>query len=398
MWNLVFADLRRIKLRTIEHGFSFLLGVETFFTRSGNFFWQWELYNWQWECLVHFILNIYDCRYLSACKAAWRIFKFDIHHRFPAVEYLPFHLPDEQSVVFDPSKNGLVETSEWGMRDYLRNYFKMLIPSDSMARPEVVWEKTCHLLADDVLQLERIKTNNLDLELSDIQRLTYDELDYEVPELIIQHQALYDSLTNEPKGIYETIMDACDNNRGIMFFVYGYGGTGKTFLYKTLTAALRLRTEIVLTVALSGIKALLLDGGRTTHSRFSIPINVVENSMCSIAVDSDLAELIHVTSSTYTDSCTDVFGGKVVVFSGDFRQILPVVPNESRLRIGCTPRDGEQIMDFAKWILNVGEGKIGGKNDGHAVVEFPEEMLLPNSDDHIEALIQETYENWKQRL
>nr|GEW33017.1 hypothetical protein [Tanacetum cinerariifolium] len=38
-------------------GFSFLLAVTTFFTSSGNFFWQWELYNWQWECLVHFIPN-----------------------------------------------------------------------------------------------------------------------------------------------------------------------------------------------------------------------------------------------------------------------------------------------------------------------------------------------------
>nr|GFB13494.1 hypothetical protein [Tanacetum cinerariifolium] len=36
-------------------GFSFLLAVATFFTSSGNFFCQWELYTWQWECLVHFI-------------------------------------------------------------------------------------------------------------------------------------------------------------------------------------------------------------------------------------------------------------------------------------------------------------------------------------------------------
>ncbi|GKG49749.1 ATP-dependent DNA helicase PIF1-like protein, partial [Tanacetum coccineum] len=29
---------------------------------------------------------------------------------------------------------------------------------------------------------------------------------------------------------------------------------------------------------------------------------------------------------------------------------------------------------------------------------MPEEMLIPNSDDHIEALIQETYGNWEQNL
>nr|GEZ05702.1 putative ribonuclease H-like domain-containing protein [Tanacetum cinerariifolium] len=38
-------------------GIFFLLAVSTFFTSSGNFYCQWELYTWQWECLVHFIPN-----------------------------------------------------------------------------------------------------------------------------------------------------------------------------------------------------------------------------------------------------------------------------------------------------------------------------------------------------
>nr|GFA36545.1 hypothetical protein [Tanacetum cinerariifolium] len=47
------------------------------------------------------ISNYYNCRYLSTCEAAWRIYGFDIHYRFPPVERLPFHLPNEQSVIFD---------------------------------------------------------------------------------------------------------------------------------------------------------------------------------------------------------------------------------------------------------------------------------------------------------
>ena len=42
----------------------------------------------------------YDCRYISPCEAAWRIFGFDINYRDPPVERLSFHLPDEQMVVF----------------------------------------------------------------------------------------------------------------------------------------------------------------------------------------------------------------------------------------------------------------------------------------------------------
>ncbi|KAL6575510.1 hypothetical protein OROHE_000887 [Orobanche hederae] len=45
--------------------------------------------------------NYYNCRYVSPCEAVWRIFAFDIHYRDPAVQRLSFHLPNEQSVVFN---------------------------------------------------------------------------------------------------------------------------------------------------------------------------------------------------------------------------------------------------------------------------------------------------------
>ena len=51
----------------------------------------------------------------------------------------------------------IIKASHWGMADYLINYFVMLMITDSMARPEVVWEKTWYLLAQDVEQTERIK-------------------------------------------------------------------------------------------------------------------------------------------------------------------------------------------------------------------------------------------------
>lgn len=44
--------------------------------------------------------------------------------------------------------------------------------------------------------------------------------------------------------------------------------------------------------ASSGIASLLLAGGRTAHSRFAIPININEDSICYIEQRSDLAELI----------------------------------------------------------------------------------------------------------
>jgi hypothetical protein len=42
-----------------------------------------------------------DCRYVSASKVAWHIFKFNMHERFLVVERLQYHLPNQQMVPFD---------------------------------------------------------------------------------------------------------------------------------------------------------------------------------------------------------------------------------------------------------------------------------------------------------
>ncbi|XP_076911466.1 uncharacterized protein LOC143569435 [Bidens hawaiensis] len=46
------------------------------------------------------IKAFYDCRYVSACEAAWRIFAFDVHYRLPSVTRLAFPLPGEQQVIY----------------------------------------------------------------------------------------------------------------------------------------------------------------------------------------------------------------------------------------------------------------------------------------------------------
>lgn len=75
-------------------------------------------------------------------------------------------------------------------------------------------------------------------------------------------------ITNEQKEIFHKIIDVVKAPKGGMFFLYGYGGIDKTFMWKTLASALRSQHEIVLTVTSSGIASLVLPGGRTTHSKF----------------------------------------------------------------------------------------------------------------------------------
>jgi ATP-dependent DNA helicase PIF1 len=113
-----------------------------------------------------------------------------------------------------------------------------------------------------------------------------------------------------------------------------------------------------------------------------------------------------------------IFGGKVMVFGGDFRQILPVVPNGSRhdivnaslsssyiwsqckllrltknmrLRAGSEQADIEQTRIFANWLLDVGEGKVGGSNDGEEVIDIPNDLLINQSADPVSDLIEFVY-------
>ena len=75
----------------------------------------------------------------------------------------------------------------------------------------------------------------------------------------------------------------------MIFFVDGPGGTGKTFLYRTLLANLRKLGHIAIATATSGIAVALLLSGKTAHSRFKIPLTPDASSTCSISIQSDLA-------------------------------------------------------------------------------------------------------------
>ena len=78
-------------------------------------------------------------------------------------------------------------------------------------------------------------------------------------------------------------------------FLMGGAGTGKTFLYNTIALKCCSLGHIVVTVASSGIASLLLVGGRTAHSTFSISLDVLENSLCGFSKQSLQAKLFRET-------------------------------------------------------------------------------------------------------
>jgi Cdc6-like AAA superfamily ATPase len=108
-------------------------------------------------------------------------------------------------------------------------------------------------------------------------------------------------LNAEQFDAFTTIVDSVVNGESKFYFVYGYGGTGKTFLWNAIVSWLRSEKKIILTVASSRVASLLLPSGRTTHSRFKIPCDIDVSSTCNIKKGTMLVELIQCASLVVWD-------------------------------------------------------------------------------------------------
>ncbi|KAH0633310.1 hypothetical protein KY284_036096 [Solanum tuberosum] len=303
-----------------------------------------------------------------------------------------------------------------------------------MSRPEVVWQSTWHLLSEDIFHEQRRVLDNPEPYLADADlkncclqkiesflkscgrsfsgfptmsipvyteddvditnKLICDEMRYNKRALADEHQQLVLNLTDEQKSVYKKIMAAVDENMGGFFFLYEFGGTGKTYIWKTLSAAIMSRGDVVLTVASSGIASLLLPSGRKAHSRFVIPINITEDSTCYLKQGTPLAHLLIKTKLIiwneapmmhkhcfealdktlrdiigYKDTTKSElpFGGKTIVLGGDFRQILPTAGLCNGTRLIVT-KLGNQVTE-----ANVLSGQMAGQK-----VFIPRMTLTPS--------------------
>ena len=166
-------------------------------------------------------------------------------------------------------------------------------------------------------------------------------------------------------------------------------------MWKTLASALCSKGDIVLTVALSGIASLLLPNGRTAHSKVAIPVaELLKETKIIIWDEVPMAHKYYfealdkmpndIMCMSHVDNVP--FGGKRLVFGGNFRQILLVIPRGSRLDIvhattnatnlwdycailkltknmclqsNSTMSNAEEIKSFCQWLIDVGDGKLG---------------------------------------
>ena len=261
-----------------------------------------------------------------------------------------------------------------------------------------------------------------------MSRLMQQEYDYDQAKLRQEVAQEVATLVPRQHSFYRAMMETIYGPSGLeprTHFLQSAGGCGKTYLLNLVLKTIRSKGDIAIAVATSGIAALLLQGGTTAHSRFGIPLDLGGTS--SLKMRSERVEIIRLARVIIWDEAPmankdnfrvvdlllrDVmktvdpdlehvpFGGKVVICSGDWRQILPVVPRgnrgsildaclkssplwshfvvwrlEENMRVRCGSQSADDSLKaaYAQWLLKVGDGCLPNP------LEIPQRMLIPST-------------------
>ncbi|CAN0875206.1 ATP-dependent DNA helicase PIF6 [Linum grandiflorum] len=367
----------------------------------------------------------------------------------------------------------MVEVSHWGMAPLIRTTFVSLLMFCHVTSPTQLFEQWWPSMADD-FKHRLGRTSDAPLEaslviglrnqvLQSLQTLLHNYCSslthFHLPlptgatsihrenDLVSQHlafdiskeQANYHrsrvSLNAAQQKAHDAILQSVHENSGKLFFLYGNGGTRKTYLYNCIISRVRSLGQTAIVVASSGIAATLLSGGVTAHSQFKIPIEVDHASTCAVKKGTTLTRLLQLATLIVWDEAPMVhkysfeavdrtlcdimntptdgpnykpFGGKTVLLGGDFRQTLPVITNGTRgenieaslTNMRLTPSDVEPPscfagMHFSDWVLAVGDGRLTPttfpNSSSSDWISIPKCVVVPESANPIKDLINRVY-------
>ena len=273
-----------------------------------------------------------------------------------------------------------------------------------------------------------------------------EENDLSVEKANMFYEANYPLLNKDQQDVFNYIKDLIvgKNKDGLLIFLDAPGGTGKTFTLNVLVTWMIKENLKVAISAASGIAATLLFLGQTTHHRFKLPLTPHKDSVCNFKKESEIGRFLSEISLGIIDegpmlnklyleavdcSLKDLvpaedkekkFGGKIILVSGDFRQLLPVLEKASRAEIvnhtlknSVTlwdnkviklqlrqnmrvkkemekfPHDRvlhEELQTHEQFLLDLGEGKLPAHAtvDGYNLIEIPSSMCQTSKEEVIE--------------
>ncbi|XP_074292530.1 uncharacterized protein LOC141619414 [Silene latifolia] len=209
-----------------------------------------------------------------------------------------------------------------------------------------------------------------------------DALNAPVPFLQLASQK---QLNVRQRTAYKSIIEHVKTAKGGAFFIDGPGGTGKTILYGALYAKVHLMGKICLPTATSGIAASNLPTGRTTHSRFKIPLDTEETLTCDVPKQGGLACLIREVTLIIWDEAS-------MAKRENIEAVLPVLPRRTQqeadeANIVSSPIWQEltkfQLTEnirakedpvFSEFLLKLGNGEL--QTEESSLVALPQQLIL----------------------
>ncbi|CAN1135601.1 ATP-dependent DNA helicase PIF1 [Linum perenne] len=244
-----------------------------------------------------------DCRSISSYEAVWRLFKFPIHDRSPAVFRLCVHLPNEHTVTYEERQSipSIVNRPDIG-KTMLTEWFTLnqVYPTAreytySNITHAFVWDKKC-------TKWTLRKKGFVIGRVASVPPRSGDVFYLRMLLTKIPGALSFQSLRTVNGILYTTYQAACqalgllatdDEWNDVMAEVSHWGMPP---LIRSTVAKIRSQGHIALVVASSGIAATLLPGGVTAHSRFKIPIDVDYASTCVIKKGTSLVRLMQQAS------------------------------------------------------------------------------------------------------
>lgn len=287
----------------------------------------------------------------------------------------------------------------------LRKYFAWFLIAENI-QGRKIWNKFKNYFCDDfknnrenkalsilqeIFESEQSSCKSFGLPEPEIIDIVNEEEENEIATSKEFFNNMYNKLNLEQKFIFENIV----NNEEKMYFIIGPGGTGKTFLYKTIIFYYLSIGKKILSMAWTGIAAILLPHGMTSHRTFRLPLNLEEIGISMITSQYDKKKLreadliiwdeasmiskkaLEIIDKTLRDLCNNniPFGNKLLILGGDFRQILPVQKRGTKesiiqdtikfsklwplfkiMELRTNIRTCDE--DFSKFLLKIGNGEI----------------------------------------
>ncbi|GJR45664.1 ATP-dependent DNA helicase PIF1-like protein [Tanacetum coccineum] len=158
---------------------------------------------------------------------------------------------------------------------------------------------------------------------------------------------------------------------------------------------------IVLAFASSGIACLLLLAGRTAHSRFVIPLDLMENNTCGYLEYWQPGYCV-LTFST-SAFCRPSYPTQKLIRSElcKYYKVFTLMRSMKVNKYSANGALDSSKQEFNRWVLAVGDGNLTAKikegEDEPTWIEIPERFLIKEWDTPIQQIVAETYPNFTLR-